>query len=75
VLFDDKKNSKIDLIDINPMNYGLIKIPSGTWYSFKSADDKPALIVNTLSGTYDQSESERLPIDTLEIPYDWSKCA
>lgn len=71
-LFDVRVCTTVVLIDINYTNYGLIKIPTGTWYSFKSADGKPALIVNMLNGTYDQNESERLPIDTPEIPYDWS---
>ena len=74
-LFDDRENNIADLIDINHTNYGIIKIPSGTWYSFKSADNKPALIVNMLNSTYDQNETESLPIDTLKIPYDWSKHA
>ncbi len=74
VLFDEKAN-KFSIINITKENYGLIKIPIGVWYAFKSLDDNPALIANILNGVYDPNEVERLPIDTNQIHFKWDKDA
>ncbi len=75
VTYNGKDAASFSVTDISKDHYGLIKIPSGIWYSFKSLDNNPALIVNFLSGLYDPSEVTRLPIDTDKIPYDWNQNA
>lgn len=75
VLFDELSPDNISIINITKENYGIIKIPNNIWYSFRSLDDKPALIASILNEKHDQNEKEVLPLDTNKIPFDWSKNA
>jgi len=65
------KNDGSMAIDIKKDAYGLIKIPKGIWYSFRSMDEKSALVVNMLNGCYDPTECKKLPLYTPEITYRW----
>lgn len=68
VIYDNKD---LTVIKINKENYGLVKIPPGIWYSFKSIDDNPALVANLIDEEHDPVDKEVLPVDTSAIPYDW----
>jgi len=70
VLYEEK-TKKIMEIFIGDENYCLIQIPPNIWNGFKAIGNQKAIIGNFANITHDPEEQERLPADTLEIPYDW----
>lgn len=54
-----------------PDSYLRVRIPHGVWYGFKCIGDAPALLANCADLPHDPSESERRPVDSPEIPYQW----
>lgn len=75
VLFDDKVINNFSIINITKENYGLIKIPVGIWYAFRSINAQPALVANILNNLYNSKEIQRLPLDTKKISFDWNENA
>ncbi|MDB5209852.1 MAG: dTDP-4-dehydrorhamnose epimerase [Sediminibacterium sp.] len=77
VVFDDRVNSKTKgLIDVilldDDVNYRLLTMPPRLWYSFQCVSKDFALLGNVINDIHQPSESNTLPIDTKEIPYEWS---
>ena len=56
-----------------PDNYFRVQIPPGLWYGFQCLDQVPALLTNCADMIHDSFESETLPLNSLEIPYQWGK--
>jgi dTDP-4-dehydrorhamnose 3,5-epimerase len=76
VVFDDRKTSStrgaIEVIELGrPDKYSLVTIPPDLWYGFCAIGFSPALIVNCVNHPHDPLESERLPHDSISIPYSW----
>lgn len=55
-----------------PDRYGLLTIPPGIWYGFENIGEAPALIANCADQMHDPTESKTLPLNSGEIPYQWS---
>jgi dTDP-4-dehydrorhamnose 3,5-epimerase len=55
-----------------PDNYGLLIIPPQVWYGFTNDGQQTALIANAPDLAHDPDEAQRLPVETPEIPYQWS---
>ncbi|GFH62957.1 MAG: dTDP-4-dehydrorhamnose 3,5-epimerase [Candidatus Desulfovibrio kirbyi] len=77
VLFDGRPASPTygalaELILGRPDNYGLLRIPPEIWYGFAAMGTCPALICNCADIPHDPAESEKLPVDTPTIPFDWN---
>lgn len=53
--------------------YRLAVIPPGIWYGFQNRGTKPALLTNCASIEHDDTEVERRPDDSVEIPYTWER--
>ena len=77
VLFDNRslgfKEAQIQEIELGEENYQLLHIPPMIWYGFCGLSKTDGLIVNCADIVYDSDEVERLPENTLSIPYDWQK--
>ncbi len=56
-----------------PGHYRLLRIPPGLWYGFTAASETPAVLANCADIPHAPDESERLPKDAPEIPYQWQK--
>ena len=54
-----------------PGHYKLLRIPPNIWYGFTPAGDVPALIGNCTDIPHSPDEVDRLPQDSLLIPYSW----
>lgn len=76
VIYDNRGDSKffgqVESIKIQKDNYGLVSIPPGVWYSFKSVNKESSIIMNFLDNIYDSGEVDRLAYDTKEIPFNWN---
>ena len=77
VLFDKRPESQtlgesqeFFIGERNPM---LISIPPGVLHGFKGIGDKTAIIVNTITETYNYENPDeyRVPWNSPEIGYDW----
>ena len=79
VLYDSRPESpthgEINEFFMGHLNPILLKIPPGVMHGFKGIGEEMALIVNvpTELYNYDEPDEYRLPADTDEIPYDWSR--
>ena len=79
VLYDGREGSptkgEIDEFFIGPLNPLLIKIPPLVMHGFKGLGPGMTLVVNvpTELYNYDSPDEFRLPPDTDQIPYDWSR--
>lgn len=77
VIFDNRENSPtrgmIDeiLLDDNA-HYYLLNMPPELWYSFQCVSDNYALLANVTNEAHQPTESITLPLNTKEIPYEWS---
>jgi dTDP-4-dehydrorhamnose 3,5-epimerase len=77
VLFDDRERSKtrgeINEFVIGEKNPMLVKIPPDVWHGFKNVGDETAIVMNLPTNLYDykKPDEQRLPPDTMKIPYDW----
>ena len=54
-----------------PDHYCLVHIPPMLWYGFQTLGDQTALIANCTDQPHDPEETESLPVDSNEIPYQW----
>ncbi len=79
VLFDGRPDSstyqQVQEIVFGRDNYQLVRVPPMIIYSFASAGDQPAMIVNCADIPHRPEESVRLPLDDDSIPYTWSLTA
>ncbi len=51
----------------------LVQIPPGVWHGFKALGNEPAFLLhlNTVAYNFQHVDEDRLPSDTLSIPYEW----
>ncbi len=54
-----------------PDRYKLLILPPGLWYAFGNAGHGPALLANCADLPHDPCESEKLPLDSPEMPCWW----
>ena len=76
VIYDNRSSSsthgKIVEYELGrPDHYCLVHIPPMLWYGFQTLGDQTALIANCADQPHDPEETESLPIDSNEIPYQW----
>jgi len=76
VIFDNRPNSLSrgvvqEILLDDDVNYKLLSMPPGLWYSFKSLSKKYSLLANIIDIKHSIEESQSLPIDTNHIPYIW----
>lgn len=76
VIYDNRENSStkglIDeiILDDN-INYYLLTMPPGLWYSFKCYSENACILSNIINAPHNPEESINLPIDSKQIPYEW----
>ena len=76
VIYDNRSSSsthgKIIEYELGrPDHYCLVHIPPMLWYGFQTLGDQTALIANCADQPHDPEETESLPFDFNEIPYQW----
>ena len=76
VIYDNRSSSsthgKIAEYELGrPDHYCLVHIPPMLWYGFQTLGNQTALIANCADQPHDPEETESLPIDSNEIPYQW----
>ena len=76
VIYDNRSSSsthgKIAEYELGrPDHYCLVHIPPMLWYGFQTLGDQTALIANCADQPHDPEETESLPVDSNEIPYQW----
>ena len=76
VIYDNRSSSsthgKIAEYELGrPNHYSLVHIPPMLWYGFQTYGDETALIANCADQPHDPEETESLPADSNEIPYQW----
>lgn len=54
-----------------PDKYTLLRVPPRLWYAFACKSETPALIANLADIPHRPDESDRLPLDSSEIPFCW----
>jgi dTDP-4-dehydrorhamnose 3,5-epimerase len=54
-----------------PDHYRLVHIPPMLWYGFQTLGNETALIVNCADQPHDPEDTESLPANSNEIPYQW----
>jgi dTDP-4-dehydrorhamnose 3,5-epimerase len=75
VLFDDRPGSstrgELQEFYISPENYYLVTVPPMIWNGFKAVGSVEAIVANCATIPHDSSEIQRLPADSVDIPYTW----
>jgi dTDP-4-dehydrorhamnose 3,5-epimerase len=75
VLYDDRPSSKtsgeVQELFISPENYYLVTVPPMIWNVFKAVGSVEAIVANCATIPHQAEEIQRLPLDSLQIPYDW----
>ena len=76
VIYDDRKDSPskglINEIFLNDnVNYKLLSLPPGLWYSFKCVSKSFALLANIIDYLHDVTECENIPLQSKKIPFEW----
>ena len=77
VIYDDRPMSsshgKVSEYELGrPEHYRLIRIPPMLWYGFQALGNKISLIANCTDQPHDPEESESLPANSSQIPYQWN---
>ena len=54
-----------------PGHYALLRIPPGLWYGFAGRHTEASVLANCADIPHAPDESERLPMNSPEIPYTW----
>lgn len=77
VLYDDRQYSKskgnLQIIEMGRLlNYVRVTVPPGIWQGFKCISEMPSLMANCANLMHSPEESESLPVDTDQIPYNWN---
>lgn len=79
VLYDARDDSaskgQVQEFFIGERNPMLISIPPGVLHGFKGIGDKTAIIINTITETYnyDKPDEYRIAWDSPDIPYNWEQ--
>ena len=76
VIFDNRPSSRThgNIAEYQlgrPDHYRLVQIPPMLWYGFQASGGETALIVNCADQPHDPEDTESLPADSNEIPYQW----
>ena len=76
VIYDNRPSSsthgKIEEYELGrPDHYCLVHIPPMLWYGFQAFSDETALIVNCADLPHYPEDTESLPADSSQIPYQW----
>ena len=76
VIFDNRKNSPSkgviqEVVLDNQVNYFLLSMPPGLWYSFKCISKEASIISNIIDMPHTPDESKSIPLINKEIPYEW----
>lgn len=76
VVYDDRENSPTkgviqEVILDNHLNYFLLSMPPGLWYSFKCISKESSIISNIIDMPHTPDESKSIPLINKEIPYEW----
>ena len=76
VIYDNRPSSRThgNIVEYKlgrPDHYRLVHIPPMLWYGFQAFGDETALIVNCTDQPHDPEDTELLPADSNEIPYQW----
>ncbi|MDC1121976.1 dTDP-4-dehydrorhamnose 3,5-epimerase family protein [Nitrospinaceae bacterium] len=76
VIYDNRPSSSThgNIVEYKlgrPDHYRLVHIPPMLWYGFQTFGEETALIVNCADQPHDPEDTESLPADSNEIPYQW----
>lgn len=76
VIYDNRIDSpsrgSINKIILNDnVNYQLLSLPPGLWYSFKCISEDFALLANIIDHLHDLSQCENLALTSDKIPFEW----
>ncbi len=75
VLFDDRADSPtrgaVQEVRLGQSEFSLLKIPPMIWYGFTGLTEQESLIVNCADLAHDPQESERIDVNSPQIPYQW----
>ena len=77
VIYDDRQKSSTrgNLAEFTvgrPGHYSLIHIPPMLWYGFQSLNKQTSLIANCANRPHNPLQTETLPQDSDQIPYQWN---
>jgi dTDP-4-dehydrorhamnose 3,5-epimerase len=78
VLYDDRADSPtrgvINEFFVGEHNQLLIHIPKLVWHGFKCIGNEEVLILNIVTEcyNYEKPDEYRKPLDSPDIPYDWT---
>jgi dTDP-4-dehydrorhamnose 3,5-epimerase len=81
VLYDAREGSRtrglLNVFRFGTSRHGLVVIPPGIWHGVMNIGDEPALLMNLADQAYayEAPDHWRLPVDTEQIPYCFSKDA
>jgi dTDP-4-dehydrorhamnose 3,5-epimerase len=72
---DSKSRGQIQEFFLGRDNLKLITIPPGVYHGFKCVSDQEVMALNCPTRPYnaDHPDELRLPVDSDQIPYDWSR--
>jgi len=77
-LFDARETSpthgQVQEIVITDTQPALVQIPTGVWHGFEALGTAPALLLhlNTIPFNFRDTDEDRLPATTAEIPFRWA---
>ncbi len=75
VLWDGRKSSKtynnFFEIVLSQNNYKRLTIPAGIWMGFQGLSKEVNLLLNIADIKHDPDEQENVPMDELQINYNW----
>ena len=76
VMYDLRQNSPtrgvLQEVFFGDDHHCLVQIPPGIANGYKAYGDKLVIMANCATEPHRADEMQRLPYDTLEIPYDWN---
>jgi dTDP-4-dehydrorhamnose 3,5-epimerase len=70
-LLSQSSKVSIQKFILNREKYSRLTVPPGYWVSFSGLEERENILLNVSDLLHDPSESENLPIHTLEIPFNW----
>lgn len=77
VIYDGREDSPtkgtIQILELGDEPYSMLRIPPGVWYGFGGLTDQTSVIVNCATIPHDPLEVDRLPLESAEIPYSWTR--
>jgi dTDP-4-dehydrorhamnose 3,5-epimerase len=77
-LFDSRETSpthgQVQEILISEGQPALVQIPTGVWHGFQALGTAPALLlhINTIPFSFQDTDEDRLPAATADIPFRWA---